>query len=236
MLNFRDDGIAAVIPARAGSKRIPNKNFREIDGQPAVARIIDKLVSTNLFDKIIVSTDLKKIPNTLKKYKDYFHLRAGNLSDDHTSLVEVMAFEANRLASMGSYKHVLCVLPTAFAFSQEEILQSLNSLIANRKAVYTTCIKKFETNIERALIKRESGDLKMKVPENFFKRSQDCEKLYHDVGQFYWGKSTAWQSSTPFFSDDNTLGFELASRFVFDIDEPNDWIMAEQLFECGLWR
>ena len=40
----------------------------------------------------------------------------------------------------------------------------------------------------------------------------------------------------PFFSDDNTLGFELASRFVFDIDEPNDWIMAEQLFECGLWR
>ena len=54
MRNFRDDGIAAVIPARAGSKRIPNKNFRVIDGQPAVARIIDKLVSTNLFDKIIV--------------------------------------------------------------------------------------------------------------------------------------------------------------------------------------
>ena len=236
MLNFRDDGIAAVIPARAGSKRIPNKNFRDIDGQPAVARIIDKLVSTNLFDKIIVSTDLKKIPNTLEKYKEYFHLRAGNLSDDHTSLVEVMAFEANRLANMGSYKYVLCALPTAFAFSQEEILQSLNYLIANEKADYTTCIKKFESNIERALIKRESGDLKMKVPENFFKRSQDCEKLYHDVGQFYWGKSKAWQSSTPFFLDGNTLGFELASRFVFDIDEPNDWIMAEQLFECGLWR
>ena len=68
------------------SKRIPNKNFRVINGQPAVARIIDKLVSTNLFDQIIVSTDLKN-SNTLKKYKDYFHLRAGNLRDDHTSLV-----------------------------------------------------------------------------------------------------------------------------------------------------
>ena len=115
-----------MIPARAGSKRIPNKNFRVIDGQPAVARIIDKLVSTNLFDKIIVSTDLKKIPSTLNKYKDYFHLRAGNLSDDHTSLVEVMAFEANRLASMGSYKYVLCALPPAFAFSKDEIFQSLD--------------------------------------------------------------------------------------------------------------
>lgn len=235
MRNFRDDGIAAVIPARAGSKRIPNKNFRVIDGQPAVARIIDKLVSTNLFDQIIVSTDLKKIPNTLKKYKDYFHLRARNLSDDHTSLIEVMAFEANRLASMGSYKYVLCALPTAFAFSKDEIFQSLNYLIVNRKADYTTCIKTFESNIERALIKRESGDLKMKVPKHFFKRSQDCEKLYHDVGQFYWGKAAAWQSRKPFFSG-NTLGFELASRFVFDIDEPNDWVMAEQLFECGLWR
>ena len=108
-------------------------------------------------------------------------------------------------------------------------------MLVNRNADYTTCIKTFESNIERALIKRESGDLKMKVPKHFFKRSQDCEKLYHDVGQFYWGKSTAWQSRKPFFNG-NTLGFELASRFVFDIDEPNDWVMAEQLFECGLWR
>ena len=92
-----------------------------------------------------INQDGERLVCHVKKYKPYFHLRAGNLSDDHTSLVEVMAFEANRLASMGSYKHVLCVLPTAFAFSQEEILQSLNSLIANRKAVYTTCIKKFES-------------------------------------------------------------------------------------------
>ena len=66
-----DDGIAAVIPAEQ-AKRIQNKNFIVIDGQPAVARIIDKLVSTNLFDKIIVSTDLKKFQVHSKNTKTIF--------------------------------------------------------------------------------------------------------------------------------------------------------------------
>lgn len=233
-MKVRVPSVAAVIPARKGSKRILNKNFRDINGRPAVSIIIDKLASTKLFDKIIVSTDLQEIPVRLKKYEQHFYLRKEDLSDDHTSLVDVMAFETTRLASMGNYDYVLCALPTAFAFTEEDLPKSLSILVKDKQADYITCIKRFDAQIERALVQNKNNSLGMKNPENFLKRSQDCEKLYHDVGQFYWGKTSAWQNRTPFFVE-NTLGFTLKSNFVFDIDEPEDWFMAEQLFKCGLW-
>ena len=63
-------------------------------------------------------------------------------------------------------------------------------------------------------------------PENFKKRSQDLEPAYYDAGQFYWMcvktflvKNTLWT--------DNTGCIVLPQMLVQDIDEPEDWEVAE---------
>ena len=61
--------IVAVIPARAGSKRIVNKNIKKFKGLPIIAWPIKAAIKSNLFDRIIVSTDSKKIADIAKKFK-----------------------------------------------------------------------------------------------------------------------------------------------------------------------
>ena len=53
--------IIAIIPARAGSKRISGKNVKNFCGKPIIAHSIEIAHKTKLFDKIIVSTENKKL-------------------------------------------------------------------------------------------------------------------------------------------------------------------------------
>ena len=53
----------AIIPARGGSKRIPNKNIKEFFGKPIIGYSIEVAKSSGLFDQIIVSTDSEEIAN-----------------------------------------------------------------------------------------------------------------------------------------------------------------------------
>ena len=59
--------IIAIIPARSGSKRIPNKNIKLFRGIPIITRVIKKLSKSKIFDLIIVSTDSTKIAKIAKK-------------------------------------------------------------------------------------------------------------------------------------------------------------------------
>ena len=58
----------AIIPARGGSKRIKDKNIRDFHGKPIISYIISEAISSNLFDKIHVSTDSKKIYDIACQY------------------------------------------------------------------------------------------------------------------------------------------------------------------------
>ena len=62
-------------------------------------------------------------------------------------------------------------------------------------------------------------------PEQFSKRSQDLESAFHDAGQFYWGRSQAWQYSENLF--DGSKPLFLPRWRVQDIDTEDDWIRAE---------
>jgi len=60
--------ILAVIPARAGSKRIKNKNIKKFFGKPIISYSISQALKSKIFDKIIVSTDSDKIANISERY------------------------------------------------------------------------------------------------------------------------------------------------------------------------
>ena len=74
----------AVIPARSGSKRIPQKNIRPFHGIPILFRTVQKLLNSNLFDKILVSTDSEDFANIAQSAGAVVTtLRPSKLSDDN---------------------------------------------------------------------------------------------------------------------------------------------------------
>ena len=60
--------ILAIIPARAESKRINNKNIKKFFGKPILSYSISQALKSKIFDKIIVSTDSDKIANISERY------------------------------------------------------------------------------------------------------------------------------------------------------------------------
>ena len=73
----------AIIPARGGSKRIPRKNIKLFHGKPMIAYAIQTAHASNLFDKLIVSTDDQEIADIARSYDaEIPFLRPKELSDD----------------------------------------------------------------------------------------------------------------------------------------------------------
>ena len=73
----------AIIPARGGSKRIPNKNIRDFVGKPLVAYSIEVAKASGLFDKIVVTTDNQEVANIALDYgAEVPFIRPPELSND----------------------------------------------------------------------------------------------------------------------------------------------------------
>ena len=88
--------IVAIIPARGGSKRIPNKNIRLFAGQPIISYSIKAAQAADLFDSIIVSTDSEEIAEVAKTCgAEVPFIRPAELADDFTSTSQVLLHALN---------------------------------------------------------------------------------------------------------------------------------------------
>lgn len=82
----------AVIPARGGSKRIPRKNIKLFGGRPMIAWTIRAALESDLFDRIIVSTDDAEIAEVARAHgAETPFVRPADLADDHTGTIPVIA-------------------------------------------------------------------------------------------------------------------------------------------------
>ena len=88
----------AIIPARGNSKRIKNKNIKNFFGKPVIYYSIIAAKKCKIFDKIIVSTDCKKIAKISKQYgAEVLFPRPKNLSNDKVDTVSVIHYEIKKL-------------------------------------------------------------------------------------------------------------------------------------------
>ena len=74
----------------------------------------------------------------------------------------------------------------------------------------------------------KDGRMEFIFPDNELTRTQDLEQTYHDAGQFYWGKSSAWLTMKRMHSDG--ISIVIPSWRTVDIDTNDDWKRAELLF------
>ena len=220
----------AIIPARGGSKRIPRKNIRDFLGVPLLARTVGMLHSTNLFDRVVVSTDDDEVAEVARGAGvEVPFQRNAALADDDTPTVPVVADALRRLGLDVSDARVCCVYPTAVLLQPEVLAEALH-LLDDPTVDYVVPVAPFPAPIQRALRVTDDDKCEMIWPENLAVRTQDLEQTYHDAGQFYWGSTDAWVSEQPIFGP-RTRAVVLPLDSVQDIDTEEDWVVAEQRFQ-----
>ncbi len=223
----------AIIPARGGSKRIPNKNIKLFAGKPIIAYSIEAAQKTNLFDRIIVSTDSEAIANVAIQWgAEVPFLRPSRLADDYTGIDNVMIHALNWFnENEGSkIKYFCCIFATAPFIRPEDIRRGYD-LLKKNKATTAFSVTTFPYPIFRALKVNAEGNLEMFWPEYLNSRSQDLPEAYHDAGQFYWAETKSYLREKRFFSKD-ALPVILPRYLVQDIDTPEDWETAELMFKA----
>jgi pseudaminic acid cytidylyltransferase len=219
-----------IIPARGGSKRIPKKNIKLFLGKPIIAYSIEAAINSNLFDEIMVSTDDIEIASIAKEYgaKVPFFRSEKNSNDFSTTsvVIEEVIFEYKKLEKY--FDQLCCCYPTA-PFVTPEILTQGLELLDNNDVESVFPIVEFDYPILRSFKLNDNKYLDYNWPEYINYRSQDLPKSYHDAGQWYWIKATAFETYRNLFTP-KTKAIQLSSTEVQDIDNENDWNLAELKF------
>lgn len=225
-----------IIPARGGSKRIPNKNIKPICNQPMIYWPLMELSKFFSKENVIISTDSKEIVDILNlKGIEVPFVRPRELSDDFTGTIPVAKhalnwFEENR----NKVSHVLIIYPTAVLLNINDIKDSLQHIKDNEDLDFVMSATSFPAPIQRALYLDKQGKAKMFNPEHYSSRSQDLRNSYHDAGQFYIYNAESLRNGKTLV--DSNVGLKILPRNrVIDIDTEEDFEVAEsRMREVGL--
>lgn len=215
--------VLGIIPARKGSKGIPNKNFIKINNRK---RLIDYTLleakKSRLLSKIVLTTDDDRIINHSKKYKlDFVIKRKKKYSTDHVKSVDVVL---DVLKKIKNYKADLIMLlqPTSPLRKSRHIDESIR-LFCNQ-------YKKFNSLVSVTLLE-EPHPFKLKKIQNkflvpFLKNTnseiprQQLDKVYKLNGSIYLIKKNILEYKKSFF--DKTMPYIMDEKYSLNIDTIND--------------
>jgi N-acylneuraminate cytidylyltransferase len=219
--------LVAIITARGGSKRIPRKNILPFLGKPIISYSIHAALASQLFTEVMVSTDDEEIAKIAEKEGAIVpFFRSKENADDFSGTADVIAEVINRYKENGkTFEMGCCIYPTA-PFVNPQILKAGYDKLVEGKFDVVFPMVRYSYPIQRSIHKVENGKVAMLWPENYHKRSQDLEPVYHDAGQFYWFKSDYIVEYKKLFGD-NVAGLEVEEKSVQDIDTLSDWELAE---------
>jgi N-acylneuraminate cytidylyltransferase len=224
----------AIIPARAGSTRIKNKNLKLFYNKPLIYYSIKSSLKSNLFSKIHVSSNSNKILNYTNKLglKNDF-TRPNYLSGNKIGLSPVIEFVVDKFRKLGkNFDEVWLIYATNPFINTNIIKECYNQYkkISKDPKNALMTVTKYNYPINWAQKINKKGYLEIVKKKNSNKRSQDLSKIFCDAGMIniYSGKKfLKKQLSTKYFP------FEIPIYKSVDIDTLEDFDFAKALFKIN---
>ena len=226
---YKGKTFLAIIPARGGSKRLPNKNILNLAGKPLIAWSINAAKNSKYLDEIVVSSDSDKILDIAKDYNVKTIKRPSNLATDKTTTIEVIKHIIQEVEK--KYDYIVLLQPTSPLRDEHHINKAIEWLdFKNADAVIGVCEMEHNPLWSNTL----PDDLSMK---NFLKdeiknkRSQDLDKYYIINGSIYICKIDKLLEENSLFLNDNIFAYVMDRKSSVDIDDEIDFKLAEVLIQ-----
>ena len=228
----------AIIPARGGSKRIPNKNIRDFCGKPMISYILETAHKSNLFDVIHVSTDSKAICDVIEELGFHFDfMRPKELADDFAPIMPVLKFVTETYSSLGqTFDEVWLLMACSPLIEFTDLQQAAKQYKQDSTVKPMLAISEYPAPIEWAFSCTSDGQMTPVQPGMFAIRSQDIEKKYFDAGVFSVFSSSHVLAAEGAGTDTGFTGYIIQRSKAIDIDEQADWDFAEALYRMRVTR
>lgn len=226
--------LLALIPARGGSKRLPGKNIRSFFGHPMLAYTITAALNTQLFDRVIVSTDDLLIGRIAEWYGAEYLPRPAELATDNASLVDVGVYVLETLFAQGAKAEALCQLMPNCPLRRSEDITAHYNLFKNGKRSFQISIVPYRGVYPHwALANNEDSKGSWIFGSEYLVPSQKIGTAYCPTGAIWWVKTANFMVQRAFYGTPFYLAPIDANRGI-DIDRAEELELADLLVR-GLW-
>lgn len=225
---FKGKKILAIIPARAGSKRVKNKNIVNFKGDPMIAKTVKIAKKCKFIDQIVVSSESKKILNICKSYGVNTPFLRDSAYDDKSSVQKATLVAVKQSESHYSkFDVVIQLMPNCPMRKIETLNSSIKHFFLKKKK---SQISFFEYGFANPwwAHKIKGKNILALSRKKIFTRSQDLEKLYCPSGSIWISFIDTLKKYKTFYSPG--YGYFLISfNEAIDIDTYEDLNLAKKL-------
>lgn len=226
--------VIAVIPARGGSKRIPQKNIIDFMGKPIIAWTIEAAQKSKLFDRIIVSTDSSEIANVAKNYGLDMPFLRNEKSDDMSTVTEatIVAIHQAETYYNEKYDVVIQLMANAPTRDENDIIDHYKNFVESKKTFQISSFKFGWMNPWWAFKINKNGSHEWMLEQGIGKRSQDLEELFCPTGAIWIAKVEALKKIGTFYGPEYSF-CEINWKHAVDIDNFEDLEFAKAVFSLN---
>lgn len=211
--------IAAVIPARAGSKGIPNKNIRLLNGKPLICYVLENALRSRYITDVIVSTDSSEISQIAARMGFRIHKRPEELCGDMVTLDSVVYDAVHQ--DLPDYDYIVTMQPTSPTLTAETLDYAIEFATQGE---YDTVISA-NNRPHLAWTRNDSGALVPAYRERL--NRQYLPPYYSETGAFVISSRKVVTPSSRFGG--KIAVFEIPDAEAVDIDSYEDLMIADCL-------
>ncbi len=214
----------AIIPARAGSKGLPDKNILPLCGKPLLAYTVEAAVKSRLFDRVIVSTDSSDYGVMAAEYGAWVDMRPAALATDTASTYDVLADLLPRVGADADWFALL--QPTSPLRTAGHILEAA-ALFESRFDTVDSLVSVCPAHFPPSLVKPVGEDGSLAAFDEDYGAYRRQEQTYYSPnGAIYMAKPAAYLRQGHFFGHGG-VAYIMAAEVSVDIDTAADLAMAE---------
>ncbi|MND33247.1 CMP-N,N'-diacetyllegionaminic acid synthase [compost metagenome] len=219
----------AIIPARGGSKRLPNKNILPLDGKPLIVWTIEAALDSQLFDMVLVSTDSQDIADiSISAGAMVPFLRPVELASDTATTNDVVSHMVKWVEAEHDVVELVALLQPTSPLRDADNIKDAMKLYEEKNASSVISVCELDHPIQYC--NRLPNDFSMKdfVTVSANKRTQDLEPYYRLNGAIYIFERKFVGFLSEIYSD-NSFSYIMNKESSVDIDDEYDFLFASFL-------
>lgn len=220
----------AIIPARSGSKGLPDKNILELNGNPLISYTIKAALESNRFSEVMVSTDSEKYAKIAKDYgANVPFLRSDEMSNDSASSWDTVREVLNGYKELGkTFDYVALLQPTSPLRDAEDI-DLLFNVFEEKNANNAVTVTEVDHPVQWCFELGENNLMdKMAASPYSYMRRQELKPYYRENGAIYLVDAYKIMNPSYNFYADECVAYIMPREKSIDIDSKIDFVIANE--------
>lgn len=222
----------AIIPARSGSKRVKDKNIRDLNGKPLMAYTIEAAVDSGVFSRVMVSTDSTRYAEIAVRYgAEVPFIRSNHNATDSAGTWDTVDEVLKEYAQRGEIFDNVCVLQPTSPLRSSRHIQEAYELFCNKAKVAVVSVCETEHTLVWYGQLDDSHSLDRFVTEDDIMARQSKGVHYRVNGGIYF-ISVAEYSRNKWIYREGSYAYLMDQMHSVDIDTESDFVLAGMILNC----